>query len=181
MNIIAEIIDSCPTSGRCLYRIDVFIDNALQGAMFADVNCEEQSIKFGRMEPYDYLENIREKANCLAIAYAFYNEYLTKPMQHGWIFSVENLYGWGVPFRQLHICAMQFMSEWSTLNAIEFRQRLQKELDKWNVELDIQNHEQYAYMMDAMCLNLYENRNIEYHLVYPERIVERLKEEQKIK
>lgn len=172
MDITTDIINSCPTSGICYFQIDVFIDNTFQGYILVDVNCEQQSIKFGRMEPYSYPENIREKANCLAIAYAFYNKYLTKPMPQGWIFSVQNLYGWGVPFHQLHSCAMQFMSEWSTLNAIEFRERLQKELNKWNVELDIQNHEQYAYMMDAMCLNLYGNRNIEYRLVYPERIVE---------
>lgn len=165
MNIIAEIIANC-TSGRCLYQIDVFVDNKLQGAIFADVNCEQQSIKFGRVEPYVDIDTtiVVERANCLAIAYAFYNEYLTKPMPEGWTFTVEVLYGWGVPFHQLHMCAMRFITEWSTMNVTAFRERLEKELQECNVEMDIENREQYACMKDAMCLNLYENRNIEYRL-----------------
>lgn len=59
---------------------------------------------------------------------------------------------------------MRFMTEWSTMNATAFRERLEKELQESNAEMDIHNHEQYACMKDAMCLNLYGNRNIEYRL-----------------
>lgn len=164
MSIIQEIIDRSIKPGRHLFCIDIFINETKEGSMFVDVDADKKSIQFCRVDPYIYNDGYSALAKRLAIAYAFYNTHVTKPMPEGWAFTIQDLYGYGVPFHQLHLCAMRFMQEWNTMDALGFRRRIKQELEQWNVEIEIADIEEYAYMIDGMCINLYENRYIQYIL-----------------
>lgn len=164
MGIIQEIIDRSSNHCQHLFCIDIFINETKEGCMFVDVDAHKKRIKFCCVHPYIYNDGYSAIAARLAIAYDFYNRHLTKPIPEGWTFTIEDLYGYGVPFHQLHLCAMRFLQEWNTMDALSFRRRLKQELKEWNVELEVPDIEQYAYMIDGMCFNLYGDRCIEYIL-----------------
>jgi hypothetical protein len=128
------------------------------GKIIIDVYPERKELRIGRVEPESY-DNMKDLANILAHGYPLYHSIQTSLEHIEWKINIDQLFGWGVPFRQVHICAMSFIDDWNKLTENLFRNRIKSYMIETGMEIEVNNIEEYGYMIDALCNCMYKSKN----------------------
>jgi hypothetical protein len=156
LDILAQLIkdaEANPTKSHEAYALDVFDvmqNDAKVGRMWVRVNGVQKQIMLERISVADDITTREENVRFLCAGYPLYHAAITKGLPHRWTCIIEDIWGYGVPIHQMHICSMRLIRQWASLSRDDFIKNVQQRFIDWGAEVQNGVEEEYKLCVEAM-------------------------------
>lgn len=155
MDILIQLIESAeanPTKSNHAYALDVWQNDAKVGRMWVRVNGVQKQIMLERISVADNITTREENVRFLCAGYPLYHAAITKGLglSHGWTCIIGDIWGYGVPIHQMHICSMRLIRQWASLSRDEFIKNIKQRFIDWGAEVQNGVEEEYKLCIEAM-------------------------------